>query len=643
MKKEYLQIIEYEKQFSEISASQFSNSEEVTRENVKDVLLKRSSFAREIITKTNKIIDEHVSPFLNNPSTINEKEELELTEFCEVLSNYRQNIDTGLCAQIRNVLAELALQNGNEELYIKHKFFEGLALFHLDVGLFRKQRNDCYKQIIDYSYKYTQFSEETRNLIVRAYGNYYICEPNMDIDEIYKRFDLARDFWNNTAKKHDKHFNWYAFEINLNENICISTLTVLRSDYLHTVKKEHLSALHKSAVHLYKIFLSDKKFTSNDYTSAEIKYIYQLYSAEYYLGYISLNDMLTFLYNLFKSAKDGYVQDDLYKKCHIGSLYLYYIDLYKPKNKAQMKWKKQQVDKLVNNVSQYIMKMPEDYANAHITGYIRNFAATSFNVVDDTRYFALLLSLTIYRHAPTYAHSVMVAKIAHVITAHIAKHCPKKFIGMPGITCEQDVKTQLSDILFFVWISGLIHDIGKIVYSHIVSFYVRRLNDLEFKIIKNHSVSAHEFIRDKPSLSSEGMAFNYRHKLNDNSDLLYYFSDIAKGHHKSYDGKFGYPEEFDNLKSPVKFIIDIITIADSIDAATDSVGRNYAAEKTLETLKDDVLSQTGTRYSPYVANEVFNNKELYDKINDILKNFRYDVYYSCFDKSKADTYLMPPH
>ena len=35
------------------------------------------------------------------------------------------------------------------------------------------------------------------------------------------------------------------------------------------------------------------------------------------------------------------------------------------------------------------------------------------------------------------------------------------------------------------------------------------------------------------------------------------YVDIARGHHKFYNGKGGYPNDFDNTASPERFMIDI--------------------------------------------------------------------------------------
>ena len=46
------------------------------------------------------------------------------------------------------------------------------------------------------------------------------------------------------------------------------------------------------------------------------------------------------------------------------------------------------------------------------------------------------------------------------------------------------------------------------------------------------------------------------------------YIDVILGHHKTYDGKGGYPADFDNTASSKRILIDLITIADCTDAAT---------------------------------------------------------------------------
>lgn len=78
----------------------------------------------------------------------------------------------------------------------------------------------------------------------------------------------------------------------------------------------------------------------------------------------------------------------------------------------------------------------------------------------------------------------------------------------------------------------------------------------EFSIIKSHPVTGAKIASQHQSTKD--------------------YVDVIRGHHVWYDCTNGYPKNFNTFESPYKTIIDIVSIADSIDAATDAVGRSYS-------------------------------------------------------------------
>ncbi len=647
MKEAFEKIIENELLFKELATKQFSDNAGVSRENVKDVLTEKSKKIRKIINETNVLIDEFVTPFLKNPTNISKEAALEFQEFAEKLSGYKESVDTGLSYEIRSALVEYSLYAEDDELYIHNMFYKGLALFYLDRGIFKPEMSECYKAVLSFSDRYAQFSKPIRNLIARAHGNYYISVAGYDIDEIYRRYDKARYFWDNVGCKVDPDFPWDAYSQNMHENICSSTISILRSEHSHKVREEYKKRVFESAEFLYNLNMEKEVIYSNDYTSVQVKHIYYYEAAKYYNGLITSTEFLQTLYGIYKQAKNEYNYDDLYKKLHISALYLYYLSRDPPDGITKKEQDRISFE-MEKDVLEYIQNIPDNISQAYVTTMIANFALGSQHVFNDTTYLKLLLSMTVFRHLPTYVHSVMVAKISFVVTEYLIKYMPDILIGLPGIITAEDVKNKSSEILKFVWYCGLIHDIGKIVFSHLVSFYVRKLNDKEFQMIKEHSSKADNFIKPTNNFEMDLVTVEPAEKVvsmhvTNDRDLFDCFSDIAFGHHKSYDGKFGYPPDFDNVASPVRVIIDIISIADSIDAATDSVGRSYASEKFLSDMREDLLSQINTRYNPTVTKAIFENQILYDAIDRIISEFRYDVYYSCFSSNDFSNTMYSPN
>lgn len=60
------------------------------------------------------------------------------------------------------------------------------------------------------------------------------------------------------------------------------------------------------------------------------------------------------------------------------------------------------------------------------------------------------------------------------------------------------------------------------------------------------------------------------------------YRDTTLGDHKWYNGKGGYPDGFDNTKSPIRFMIDIVTLSDCLQASTEKIARNYRYDKKFD-------------------------------------------------------------
>lgn len=183
-------------------------------------------------------------------------------------------------------------------------------------------------------------------------------------------------------------------------------------------------------------------------------------------------------------------------------------------------------------------------------------------------------------HSPTYIHSLMVGEITRCLCSHLYEISPEQFEDMAGTESFEDIKND-ADIIDYAYHAALCHDFGKLPMIDTIFVYGRSLLDSEFALLKHHPrvgtmlLEMHESTRP--------------------------YADVARGHHRWYNDERGYPEDYNTAKSPVKIIIDIVSVADSIDAATDGVGRSYATSKSLDEVTEEIINEAGTRYSPYVA------------------------------------------
>lgn len=142
-----------------------------------------------------------------------------------------------------------------------------------------------------------------------------------------------------------------------------------------------------------------------------------------------------------------------------------------------------------------------------------------------------LNELNVATQVTTYAHSVHVAMIAKKLMEGILTYQPDLLRGAMGELRHGKVFLDSKECLNFIYQAALYHDIGKNGIISAVNNDYRPLTDEERAIIKTHPALGAELLKIAPSLYEK-------------------YHDTTLGHHKWYNGKGGYPEDFDNTKSP---------------------------------------------------------------------------------------------
>ena len=125
---------------------------------------------------------------------------------------------------------------------------------------------------------------------------------------------------------------------------------------------------------------------------------------------------------------------------------------------------------------------------------------------------------------------------------------------------------------------ALLHDIGKIGVPDSVLNKPFKLTNVEFELIKNHTVMGAEILKD--------------------IKMFPHVSVGAKFHHERFDGK-GYPSGLKGDEIPL--VARIIGIVDSYDAMTSN--RVYRRRLQDEKVKQELLRGKGTQFDPYLVDQ----------------------------------------
>ena len=224
-----------------------------------------------------------------------------------------------------------------------------------------------------------------------------------------------------------------------------------------------------------------------------------------------------------------------------------------------------------------------------------------------------LNELNVATQVTTYAHSVNVAMIARELMEGILEYQPELLKGALGKIRHGKVLLDSKECLDFIYEAAFYHDIGKNGIISTVNNDYRPLTDEEYAIIKTHPALGAELLKIAPSLYEK-------------------YHDTTLGHHKWYNGKGGYPEDFDNTKSPKRILIDIITLSDCMQAATEHIGRNYKEGKTFDMVMEEFRKGAGTKYNPDLVKFIDTHDDVARDLAVLINDAWVDIYFNIYSK-----------
>ena len=258
-----------------------------------------------------------------------------------------------------------------------------------------------------------------------------------------------------------------------------------------------------------------------------------------------------------------------------------------------------------HNLVTYVQRMPKIGSLSFMLTFLSDILREYIDTDEDNDFEDEALKLMAAIHPSTYVHSLSVADISVCLTRHLIEKQPERFIGFLDCQNSKDVKAKKKEIFNFVEHAALIHDLGKLFIIETIITYGRDLLEEEYKLIRFHPQA--------------GALLLEKH------DVTKPYANIARYHHVWFNGTRGYPEAADIASLKEKVIIDIVAVADCLDAATDAIGRSFKKGITLDDFIEEIKADRGTRYAPYVV-DLFSDDNVIKDIKEILNHGRNENY-----------------
>lgn len=275
-------------------------------------------------------------------------------------------------------------------------------------------------------------------------------------------------------------------------------------------------------------------------------------------------------------AQDDYSAEAINRKLVLAA----YLSVYAERlDEAGAQRYRATVEQVRRSAYQYLEQMP-----ASQYPRVVNSAAwelSKINTSSDETANRRMLGSILAGHKPTYVHSLMVAELTRALLRRQIETRPETLVGLLGCRSAAEVQARREELCQTAYECGLYHDLGKCAVLMYIDNNARRLLDEEFFCIQSHPRTGAAILNRMGCGRTLAPAALY--------------------HHCYYNGKGGYPNDVPSCPEEIKGIVDALSVADSLDAATDNIGRCYNLAKPFRTLLEELRAQSGTRYAPNVV------------------------------------------
>lgn len=576
-------------------------SPEMKAQELLDTIQSNAAQCFVYMKENNAILDEGV--FHRDPADLTAEDLASLQEFGDKMFSYANSEDCGVAYKVYGLLLENARIRGDKPAIIRHLYEEGVSLHYLNIrgedyaiNPYGTQVRQYFQEGADYIAEYEHFDLTTKGYIIRCLGNSRMSMPrstHTDCVEYMKVFDRAMGVIRDPYYRElDPSLPWAKFEYAMH----MDRMTLL--GYLrHHDDREVAAKVMQSAEYVYRDCMLYQK-EEDRMLNWRINYFYK--AALFHVGRGTAREVVEELLDLIHHTDiHDYTSTGINQNLTAVSYLVAYEAQMSADDRREMSYRTEEV---LDRSLRYLGEVPQDQYPRAVSRAVRELVEAQAEAGTARR---SLLNYILAAHKPTYVHSMMVAGLTRLFVKQMLNKSPEKFVGLLGCKTAEDVRRSRIEICELAYECGLYHDVGKSLVVMYISNNYRRLLDEEFTCIQWHTVFGYELLC----------------KVGAKDDL----APAALYHHRFYDGTGGYPKNFPPCPENIKPIVDALTVADSLDAATDNIGRCYTVAKPVDVLLGEFRAQKGSRYAPEVV-ALLDDEAFCQSLKEALDETRKSVY-----------------
>lgn len=609
----------------QIEKLSFFPSRQMPEDQYVDFLHVNTQQIHKLCRENIRILSEEILPALEKIEQQPPDKIPEFVSFAQSLLSYNQSFDREINYRTHLALLRYARKLGDIDLLIQQLYYSGVGYYYymrdrkssVIEGQFTiYSENEYFREGAEWFSRWREITRpETMDFIIRCYSNRAAdFNVSQDLTLALKHSDMLTQIIESISdpelQQRFPTLPWERYLLILHQN---------RTTGLGFVRegaedRKIIERIVESSEYVYHV----------QQQSGEVnpRWIYTLYTSYYHRGDITIDQLLERFWGLYnRRSISDYSDDGIWENLILPAIILEYYSLAAGRAEPEaaqslLERRREAEPRLVESLLEYI----REFSGAgYEPALIRSICDVliSLSSLDNVTFKDLAIRIVMQRHGPTYIHSQMVAQIAAAFAMALVQRQPERFAGLLGTHDVNEILSRKEEIHRIVCNAGLFHDMGKLMCLETVTVYNRRLFDTEFDIIRNHPLGGYQML------------------LGDSSTEMY--AQSALMHHRFYDGSKGYPELPENfVRNPdLDVLTDLITVADSMDAATDYIGRSYSDGISFEKLVEEYRAGYDTRYAGYVV-DLLDDPVLIGQLREILVTGRIGLYIECYQRFQQE-------
>lgn len=532
----------------------------------------------DLMKENNALLGELV--YTRDAKTLSDSDIAELEEAAGRLFNYANSEDCGVAYKIHELLLKAARFRDDVPMIVQELYYNGITLHYInvrdedhDVNLLWPRIHAFFLEGANYIARYEELDKETRQYIIRCVGNIRLAVSRRTKENCRRYQELfetaLRIIESPYYQEMDPDIPWqrYIYAMHMDQ---MTELAYLRENDDPMVAERVL----RSATYVYE-HQSANRGEESRLQNWRVSYFY--HAALYHAGKGTARAVVEDLLEMIDQTGEQDHSPDGINRNLTGAAYLFNYEAFlSAQDRAEL------ADRIAQERAashRYLDEMPvNEYPRVASVAVRELILVQSDREKNDNR---KILESILSGHKPTYVHSTMVAHLTKALLRRMVETNPAALIGLLGCKTAAEVQARRPELLQTAYDCGLYHDVGKSAVIMYIDTNSRSLLEEEFCCIQSHPVIGYGLLRE--------------------AGYEEYLAPAALYHHCFYNGRGGYPREVPPCPQNIKGIVDVLTVADTLDAATDNIGRCYNRAKPLRTLVGELQAQRGTRYAPDVV------------------------------------------